>query len=56
MNDMVEDTTLEPFGVAYLHPRSRERLPVSGRVPGKFPNLSVLGIERSVNIVWEITL
>ena len=57
MNDMVEDTTLEPFGVAYLHLRSQERPPVLGRVPSKCPNLcfSVLGIERSVNMVRDIT-
>ena len=57
MNDMVEDTTLEPFGVVYLHLRSQECPPVSERVPGKCPNLSfsVLGIERSVNMVWDIT-
>ena len=63
MNDMVEDVTLEPFGVAYLHlrsqehPPSQERPPVSGRVSDKCPFLSfsVLGVERSVNMVRDIT-
>ena len=47
MNDMVEDVTLEQFGVAYLHLRSQERPPsqerpsVSGRVSDKCPFLSL---------------
>ena len=39
MIDVVNYITVEPIGVADLHVRSQEGLPVSGSVPDKYPDL-----------------
>jgi len=56
MKHIVKYITLEPLGVSHPHLRSQEHPPVSGRVPDKCPDLTftVLEIERSVNMVWDI--
>ena len=46
---MVEDTTLEPFGVDYIHLRSQERPPLSGRVPDKQKQADILELDKGIN-------